>query len=204
MLCLSWQRGDAQRHLKRLSYKKRAVFLKNELGYGVFMKLRKAVYAGSFDPLTNGHVWVIQRAVKLFDEVTIAIGVNPSKDYFLSAEEREAHIQALIDSNSWDDCHLDVKVIKNQFLAKFAASTGASCLIRGIRSEADFSYEYAMAQANRALAPEIESIYLMPPPTLAQLSSSLVKSMVGPDGWEDLVPQFVPAPVFKSIQNKIK
>ena len=61
------------------------------------MKPRKAVYAGSFDPLTNGHVWVMERAVTLFDELTIAIGVNPSKNYFLSAQERQNHIQSLID-----------------------------------------------------------------------------------------------------------
>lgn len=166
------------------------------------MKLRKAVYAGSFDPLTNGHVWVIQRAVKLFDEVTIAIGVNPSKNYFLSAKEREQHIQALIDMENWADCKVDVKVIENQYLAKFAHSIDASCLIRGIRSEADFSYEYAMAQANKALAPDIESIYMMPPPALAQVSSSLVKSMVGPQDWENLVSKYVPTWVFKTIKSK--
>ncbi len=166
------------------------------------MKLRKAVYAGSFDPLTNGHVWVIQRAVNLFDELTIAIGVNPDKNYFLSAEERLANIQELIDQENWSDCKVDVKIIKNQFLARFADSINASCLIRGIRSEADFSYEYAMAQANRALAPSIESIYLMPPPQLAQVSSSLVKSMVGPEGWQEMVRQYVPEAVFTTIQNK--
>lgn len=166
------------------------------------MKLRKAVYAGSFDPLTNGHVWVIDRAVTLFDELTIAIGVNPSKNYFLSAQERQTHIQALIDESNWSDCKVDVQVIENQFLAKFAKSIKASCLIRGIRSEADFSYEYAMAQANKALAPDIESIYLMPPPRLAQVSSSLVKSMIGPSGWEELVEQYVPKTVFDSIKSK--
>lgn len=166
------------------------------------MKSRKAVYAGSFDPLTNGHIWVIQRAVTLFDELTIAIGVNPSKNYFLSAEEREAHVQALIDQEKWTDCKVEVKVIKNQFLAKFAQSIEASCLIRGIRSEADFSYEYAMAQANKALAPNIESIYMMPPPALAQLSSSLVKSMMGPEGWEELVVNYVPESVFQTIKEK--
>lgn len=165
------------------------------------MKLRKAVYAGSFDPLTNGHVWVIERAVTLFDELTIAIGVNPDKNYFLTAEQREENIQSLIDEKAWADCKVDVKIIKNQFLAKFAESISASCLIRGIRSEADFSYEYAMAQANKALAPKIESIYLMPPPHLAQVSSSLVKSMVGPQGWEELVENYVPAAVFQTIQS---
>jgi pantetheine-phosphate adenylyltransferase len=168
------------------------------------MKLRKAVYAGSFDPLTNGHVWVIQRAVTLFDEMTIAIGVNPDKEYFLSAEERQNNIQNLIDSEHWNDCQVDVKIIKNQYLARFAESIGASCLIRGIRSEGDFNYEYAMAQANRALAPAIDTIYLMPPPALAQVSSSLVKSMVGPEGWQGLVKQYLPDPVFQSVQKKLE
>lgn len=168
------------------------------------MKPRKAVYAGSFDPLTNGHAWVIQRAVTLFDEVTIAIGVNPDKNYFLSSEERHKNIQDLIDHEDWGlvSCKVDVQSIKNQYLAKFAESIGASCLIRGIRSEGDFSYEYAMAQANKTLAPNIETIYMMPPPHLAQVSSSLVKSLVGPNGWEQLVQSYVPEQVFKSIQAR--
>ena len=166
------------------------------------MKLRKAVYAGSFDPLTNGHRWVIERAVKLFDEVIIAIGVNPDKNYFLSAEERQSHIQSVIESMEKLDCKVTVEVIGNQYLAKFAHNEGASCLIRGIRSEGDFSDEYAMAQANRSLAPDIESIYLMPPPALAQVSSSLVKSLIGPEGWQDLVKQYVPDEVFQSLISK--
>lgn len=163
------------------------------------MKLRKAVYAGSFDPLTNGHVWVIERAITLFDELTIAIGVNPDKKYFLSADRRRKHIQELIDRQNWTECKVDVKVIRNQYLAKFAEEVAASCLIRGIRSESDFSYEYAMAQANKSLAPGIETIYMMPPPALAQVSSSLVKSLIGPNGWEDLVQTYVPKEVFSSI-----
>jgi pantetheine-phosphate adenylyltransferase len=165
------------------------------------MKLRKAVYAGSFDPLTNGHAWVIERAVTLFDELTIAIGINPDKKYFLNAKQRKQNIQTLIDNFKSSDCKIDVQVIKNQYLAKFAASIEASCLIRGIRSEADFNYEYAMAQANKALAPKLESIYMMPPPHLAQVSSSLVKSLVGPDGWEELVQSYVPKNVFESIKS---
>lgn len=166
------------------------------------MKLRKAVYAGSFDPLTNGHIWVIERAVTFFDELTIAIGVNPDKNYFLSAEERKNHIQHWVDEHQQTECAVDVKVITNQYLAKFAQSIKSACLIRGIRSEADFSYEYAMAQANKALAPELETIYMMPPPQLAQTSSSFVKSMIGPQGWEEMVKAYVPQQVFDTIKAK--
>lgn len=167
------------------------------------MKLRKAVYAGSFDPLTNGHVWVIERAVTLFDELIIAIGVNPDKNYYLSADERKNHIEEVLKTLNKTDCTVSVEIIKNHYLAKFAEKTGASCLIRGIRSEGDFSYEYAMAQANKNLAPDIESIYLMPPPALAQVSSSLVKSLIGPEGWQDLVKAYVPSPVFKDLIKKV-
>lgn len=165
------------------------------------MKLRKAVYAGSFDPLTNGHTWVIERAVTLFDELTIAIGVNPDKSYFLTANERKTHIEEVVGTIQNLECKVKVEIIENQFLATFAKKIGASCLIRGIRSEGDFSYEYAMAQANKNLAPDIESIYLMPPPALAQVSSSLVKSLIGPEGWQELVKNYVPEPVFKSIDR---
>ncbi len=168
------------------------------------MKLRKAVYAGSFDPLTNGHVWVIQRAVTLFDELTIAIGVNPDKKYFLSAAKRLANIESLIKQLDSPDCKVDVKIIKNQYLVKFAQSINASCLIRGIRSEGDFSYEYAMAQANRSLVPNIDSIYMMPPPHLAQVSSSLVKSLIGPDEWQQVVQSYVPGFVFETIKKNVK
>ncbi|MCJ8276936.1 MAG: pantetheine-phosphate adenylyltransferase [Bdellovibrionales bacterium] len=167
------------------------------------MKLRKAVYAGSFDPLTNGHTWVMERAVTLFDELVIAIGVNPDKNYFLTADERKAHIEAALKTFDTSDCKVSVEVIENQFLAKFAEKSGASCLIRGIRSESDFSYEYAMSQANKRLAPNIESIYLMPPPSLAQVSSSLVKSLIGPEGWKEMVVNYVPSAVYETLITKV-
>lgn len=168
------------------------------------MKTRKAVYAGSFDPLTNGHKWVIERALTLFDELTIAIGVNPDKHYFLTAEERQDNLKKVISGLNKEDCTVDVQIIENQYLAKFAVSIQASCLIRGIRSEADFNYEYAMAQANKLLAPKIETIYMMPPPVLSQVSSSLVKSLIGPEGWQDIVKEYVPPEVYETVKGKVK
>lgn len=166
------------------------------------MKHREAIYAGSFDPMTNGHAWVIERAVTLFDELTIAIGENPEKKYFFSAEERKQHIQATLDQIASEACKVHVEIIHNQFLARYAKNKGVSCLVRGVRSEADFSYEYAMATVNRNLEPSVDTIYLMPPPRLAQISSSLVKSMVGPEGWQGLVEAYVPPAVFKALQDK--
>lgn len=166
------------------------------------MKHRQAIYAGSFDPLTNGHAWVIERAVTLFDELTIAIGENPEKRYFFSAKERLQHIEDTVRNINPSECKVQVEIIENQFLAKYAKNKGVSCLVRGVRSEADFSYEYAMATVNRNLEPSVDTIYLMPPPKLAQVSSSLVKSMVGPEGWQDLVKNYVPPTVFKALLDK--
>ena len=166
------------------------------------MKIRKAIYAGSFDPLTNGHRWVIERAANLFDELTIAIGVNPDKKYLLTAEERHQNIVDTLKEIGPIECKVGVEVIENKFLAKYAAEKGVSCLVRGVRSESDFSYEYAMAVVNRKIDPTIDSIYLMPPPQLAQVSSSLVKTMIGPQDWKDLVVNYVPAPVFTTLQSK--
>lgn len=155
------------------------------------MKNRSAIYAGSFDPLTNGHLWVISRSVRLFDTLTVAIGENPNKTYFLNTEQRLQDVRQALMDLPHHNCQIDVTVIENQFLAAYAREVNADCLIRGLRSEGDFSYEYAMSLVNRKINEELESIYLLPPPHLSQVSSSLVKGMVGPVGWESLVANYV-------------
>ena len=190
------------------------------------LEMRKAVYGGSFDPLTKGHLWIIERAISLFDELTIVIGVNINKNYFLDIKERQKNIQDCLDFTNFRDslgsrgstdstdsrdsvksrpsrnCKVNVKIIENQYLAQFALSVNASCLIRGLRCQKDFDYEYAMVQVNRSLAPSVETLYMIPPPHLAHLKSSLVKSLVGSSGWEDIVSSYVPKNVLKSIQER--
>ena len=163
---------------------------------------RKAVYAGSFDPLTNGHVWLIERALGLFDELIVAVGVNSNKTYLLTAQERRAHMEDFLKSQKQGSCQVSTAVIENEYLVTFAQSQGATCLLRGIRSAHDFNYEYAMTQVNKKLAPNLECIYLLPPPHLAQVSSSLVKSLIGPKGWPQLVENYVPANVFQSLLDR--
>jgi len=165
------------------------------------MKSRAAIYAGSFDPLTKGHIWIIQRTVRLFDRLTVAIGENPEKKYFLSTEERRKDLEKALEDVPKHNCVVDVQIIKNQFLAEYAREHKADCLVRGLRSEADFSYEYAMSMVNREISPDLESIYLLPPPRLAQISSSLVKSMVGPKGWQDIVKNYVQPHTLKALNR---
>jgi len=167
------------------------------------MQTRKAIYAGSFDPLTNGHLWVIKRCIRLFDSLTIAIGENPNKTYFLDTELRKRCILKALSSLGKFDCDVQVQIIGNEFLATYAEKHDVPCLIRGIRSESDFSYEYAMTIVNREINSDLDTIYLMPPPDLAQVSSSLVKSMLGPEGWESLVQKYVPPETLKVLTERV-
>jgi len=166
------------------------------------MKSRSAIYAGSFDPLTKGHLWVISRTVRLFDKLTVAIGENPEKTYFLSTEQRKKDMVTAVSALPIHECQVEVTIIKNQFLAEYAREIEAHCLVRGLRSEEDFSYEYAMSLVNRKVNPNLESIYILPPPHLAQVSSSLVKGMIGPMGWQELVANYVEPHTLELLKNR--
>ena len=163
------------------------------------MKKQKiAIYAGSFDPVTNGHLWVIQRAARLFDNVIVAIGDNPSKEYLFTIEER----QEILENALEDLAQVSVQVLGNKYLAKYASEERISYLVRGIRSAQDFEYEKSMAHINLNLAPDVETIYLIPPLAISQISSSMVKGLVGPEGWEDGVKKYVPKGVAKLLKKK--
>lgn len=164
------------------------------------MESKKAIYAGSFDPLTLGHLWIIQRAAELFDELTVAIGENADKKYMFSVDQRKTHLEeALQNFKSRSKIHL--QVINNKFLVKFAQENKIPYLVRGIRGPKDFEYEFVMNQVNRELAPQVETIYLIPPRDLANVSSSLVKGLVGPEGWEEAVKKYLPANVIKDLKK---
>lgn len=165
------------------------------------MKSKKAIYAGSFDPLTLGHLWVIQRACDLFDEVTVAIGENPDKTYMFSIKQRTQHIKEALQSLDFK-AKVHIAVINNKFLVKYAEENKIPYLVRGIRGPNDFNYELVMNQVNRELAPKVETIYLIPPSDISRISSSLVKGLVGPEGWEKAVAQYLPKNVIKDLRPK--
>lgn len=160
--------------------------------------MRRAVYAGSFDPLTNGHVWMIERGAALFDELVVAIGVNPEKKCHLPLSDRFALLQDVL--TPYPNARADS--FENQFLVRYARSVQAGFIVRGIRSEADYEYERAMRHMNNDFDPGITTVFLMPPREIAEISSSLVKGLVGPAGWEEVVKNYVPAPVFRTILEK--
>jgi pantetheine-phosphate adenylyltransferase len=157
--------------------------------------MRTAVYAGSFDPPTNGHLWMIERGLEMFDGLIVAIGNNPSKSYSFSVEER---IQLLKESTGTSE-RLTISHFNNRYLVDYAKKKGAKYILRGIRSPNDYEYERVMRHINADMAPEITTVFLMPPRDIAELSSSMIKSLTGPSGWEETVRRYVPAPVFSAL-----
>ncbi len=159
--------------------------------------MRTAVYAGSFDPPTNGHLWMIQRGLELFDRLYVAIGSNPAKSYSFSVDDR---LQLLRDSIP--SCErLTIAEFNNRYLVNYAKDVKADYILRGIRSPHDYEYERVMRHINSDMAPSITTTFLMPPRDIAELSSSMVKSLIGPKGWEKSVRRYVPAPVFEALQE---
>jgi pantetheine-phosphate adenylyltransferase len=159
---------------------------------------RKAVYAGSFDPLTNGHLWMVEQGLKLFDNLTVAIGINPDKDYTYGLDERLDILRTSLPNSD----RLHIAHFENRYLVDYATEIGASYILRGIRSAPDYEYERGMRHMNSALNDAITTIFLMPPRELAELSSSMVKGLVGPQGWEEHVKKLVPAPVFEALKRE--
>ena len=133
---------------------------------------RVAIYPGSFDPPTLGHLDVIDRASKLFDEVIVAVGMNPSKNPLLTVEQRIEGLRQSITSGG------DIWVDKfSGLLVDYARRQSASAIIRGLRATADFEYEFQMAMVNRRLEADIESVFLMTNWNYSYLSSSIVKEV---------------------------
>jgi pantetheine-phosphate adenylyltransferase len=157
---------------------------------------RLAVYPGSFDPPTLGHLDVIERASRLFDEVVVGVGVNTSKHPMLAGEDR---VRCLSESV----VHLsNVRVEAfGGLLIDFAREKGARSIVRGLRATADFEYEFQMAMVNRRLATEIETVFLMTKWEYSYLSSSIVRevALLGGDYAE-----MVPEPVAKTIATALK
>ncbi|KPN73903.1 MULTISPECIES: pantetheine-phosphate adenylyltransferase [Neisseria] len=157
--------------------------------------IRRAVYAGSFDPPTNGHLWMISRAQAMFDELIIAIGVNPEKRSTYTVEERREMLEAITSEFP----NVKVTVFGNRFLVDYADSIGARFVIRGIRTASDYEYERSMRYINSDLQPDITTVILMPPREFAEVSSTMVKGLVGPEGWRDMVRRYLPEPVYRKI-----
>jgi len=158
-------------------------------------RYRTCVYAGSFDPPTLGHMYMIERGAELFDRLIVAVGVNPNKRYTFSVQERLRMLRRCVRELK----NVEVDSFEGRFLVHYAHSRGAGYILRGIRTEEDYRFEHAMRNVNEDLRPGITTVFLIPPRELCEISSSFVKGLVGFEGWQDVVKPCVPAPVFESL-----
>ena len=157
--------------------------------------MRRAVYAGSFDPITNGHLWMVERGAALFDELVVAIGVNPDKRYRFTLEQR----LDMVRESTAGLANVRVASFENLFLVHYARQVEADFILRGIRNEQDYGYERGMRYVNGELNPDVLTVFLMPPREYAEISSSFVKGLVGPDGWEPIASRYVPPGVYARL-----
>ena len=149
--------------------------------------MRIAVYPGSFDPITNGHLDIVKRASRLYDKVIIGVLDNTSKNPMFSPAERKE----MIDENIKDMPNVSCDVFKG-LLVDFAKQNGATVIVKGLRTVADFEYEFQMALLNKALNPEYETMFMMTDSKYSYISSSMVKEVAKYNGELDgLVPQNV-------------
>lgn len=153
--------------------------------------MRKAVFPGSFDPLTNGHLDIIERSVDLFDEIIIAVLNNPDKNPMFSPEERCEMIEEVLESFDSKGCRLVVESFRG-LLVDYVKRRDGDAIVRGIRAVSDYEYELRMALMNRRLEPEIETVFLMAAEEYSYVSSHLVKQVFTLGGRvEGLIPELV-------------
>jgi len=157
---------------------------------------KRAVYPGSFDPITNGHIDIIKRGLKIFDNIIMAVLENPKKTPLFTTKERTGMIEDIFS----DEKKVEVKSF-NGLLVDFAKKNNSNIVIRGLRAISDFEYEFQMALMNMKLNPEIETFFMMPSLNYSFLSSKLVKevSMLG-----GCLKGLVPGNVEKKLKEKLK
>ncbi|ELY4221222.1 pantetheine-phosphate adenylyltransferase [Cronobacter sakazakii] len=156
----------------------------------------RAIYPGTFDPITNGHLDIITRAASMFDELILAVAASPHKKTMFSLDERVALAQKAA-------AHLqNVSVTGfSDLMANFAQTQQANVLVRGLRTAGDFEYEMQLAHMNRHLMPTLESVFLMPSKEWSFISSSLVKEVARHQGD---VSHFLPAHVHQALLEKLR
>jgi pantetheine-phosphate adenylyltransferase len=164
--------------------------------------MRRAIYPGSFDPLTNGHLDIIERGAKLFDEIIVAVLDNPDKSAMFAPVERCAMITEVLPKINSANCLITVDSFQG-LLVEYATTKEAKVIVRGIRAISDYEYELQMALMNRRLAPHLETVFLMSAEDYSYVSSRLVKQIFALGGKVDgLVPLLIEEKMRQKLGGK--
>jgi pantetheine-phosphate adenylyltransferase len=158
---------------------------------------RVAVYTGSFDPVTLGHLNVIQRASKLFDELIIGVGTNVEKQYLFSTEERVELLEQVVN----DIPNVRVKPFEG-LAVNFVKECGSDIMVRGMRPLTDIAGEFTMLMANRQLDGSVETVFLMSDENYSHVSSTLIKQIVALSN-DEMLAKFVPAEIIRPLRSKL-
>lgn len=160
--------------------------------------MNTAIYAGTFDPITNGHVHIVERALKVFEKVIVVVANNPTKKSMFNLEERLD-----ITKKSLSSFPIEIDILPdNLYLVDYAESKNVRFLVRGIRDTMDFNYEYQLDKTNKQINPNIETIYLMPDKIYERISSGWIKSVLDKKGWTRLVDKSVPVETANALKKK--
>ncbi|NOX54821.1 MAG: pantetheine-phosphate adenylyltransferase [Planctomycetes bacterium] len=162
---------------------------------------RHAVYAGSFDPLTLGHLDIIERGARLFDRLTVGVGINPDKQPLFSPDERLRLAREVLASLK----NVDVQCFQG-LAVDFVRACGAAVMLRGVRTLTDMEAEFSMSLANRTLAPDIETVFLMASEDYSHVSSTLIKQIatMSRDSAEEKLRGFLPEPIIRPLLAKCR
>ena len=164
--------------------------------------MRRAIYPGSFDPVTNGHLDIIERGCKLFDEIIISILINPEKQPFFTIEERLEMLADVVKDIHQGGCTVRIDSFRG-LLVNYAVAQQANAIVRGIRAISDYEYELQMALMNRRLEPGIETVFMMPAETYSYVSSRLVKEVFQLGGTiTGLVPPLIEQRMKEKLNSK--
>jgi pantetheine-phosphate adenylyltransferase len=159
-----------------------------------------AVYAGTFDPVTLGHVWMIEQGSNLFDELIVAIGTNVEKRCYFPLNDRIGMLKEVTAKFT----NVRIGEFSNKFLVKYVEDIGANFILRGIRNTNDYEYEKSLRLINSDVYPSITTVFLMPPREIAEVSSSVIRGLVGPEGWKEIVGKYVPKGVLEKFEQIIR
>lgn len=163
--------------------------------------MKKIAFAGTLDPITRGHMWVIQEAANIADEVLVMIAQNPDKKTLFSNKEIQEMVQESLKEYNLED-RVKIMVVKGEYVAKTALRQGCEYMIRGVRSATDFDYEKPLQSTNAEVLNGAKTLFVMPPTHLEQVSSSYIKRLAGPVGWHWKIKSFVPVSVYDTWIKK--